>query len=209
MIKLLAHRGLWDHATEQNSLKALISALEQGFGIETDIRDCSGSIVIAHDMPDESAPRLSELIAAYDELDTSATLALNIKADGLSKDLSGDMAQIDSSSYFVFDMSIPDTLPYLRANLPVFLRLSELENESSLLSEVQGIWLDELTRRWVTADILMSLTIHGKPICVVSSELHGRDDDGQWAVLREVQHEGQWLLCTDNPREAKEFFGSD
>jgi glycerophosphoryl diester phosphodiesterase len=50
MLKIISHRGFWITPSEQNTEVAFIRALECGFGIETDIRDVSGDLVISHDM---------------------------------------------------------------------------------------------------------------------------------------------------------------
>ena len=49
---ILAHRGCWGQSVKRNSFEALKRALEEGFGIETDFRDCNGVIVISHDPPE-------------------------------------------------------------------------------------------------------------------------------------------------------------
>jgi hypothetical protein len=50
-MKLLCHRGYRQRKSEQNSLAALELAILGGNGVETDIRDCDGELVISHDMP--------------------------------------------------------------------------------------------------------------------------------------------------------------
>ena len=51
---VLAHRGIFNCEKEKNSQRALSMALVNGFGIETDIRDLGGRIVISHDPPEHS-----------------------------------------------------------------------------------------------------------------------------------------------------------
>ena len=58
---ILAHRGLWKYYDEKNSVEAITKAIANGYGVETDIRDRSSELVISHDMPLDSAPRLREL----------------------------------------------------------------------------------------------------------------------------------------------------
>ena len=48
---ILAHRGVWGSKEEQNSRSAIKHALAGGFGIETDIRDHDGQVVLSHDVP--------------------------------------------------------------------------------------------------------------------------------------------------------------
>ena len=50
-MRILAHRGYWKKPEEKNSKTAFLRALEFGFGIETDLRDSGGQVVVSHDMP--------------------------------------------------------------------------------------------------------------------------------------------------------------
>ena len=47
---------------EQNKLVAFKRAINSGFGIETDIRDFNGKLVISHSLPDTNSIKLSELL---------------------------------------------------------------------------------------------------------------------------------------------------
>ena len=38
-MRILAHRGFWNSKEERNSIVAFEKAFQNGFGIETDIRD--------------------------------------------------------------------------------------------------------------------------------------------------------------------------
>ena len=49
-MEIIAHRGFWISAEEKNTQTAFLRALENGFGIETDLRDFDGTLVISHDM---------------------------------------------------------------------------------------------------------------------------------------------------------------
>jgi glycerophosphoryl diester phosphodiesterase len=50
-MQILAHRGYWQNRKEQNTKEAFIRAFGMGSGVETDLRDCNGEVVISHDMP--------------------------------------------------------------------------------------------------------------------------------------------------------------
>ena len=112
MLQILAHRGMWKSTGEKNSLAALTLALRHGFGLETDVRDCAGELVISHDPPRTGAPPLRSLLQEYRRLGATGTLALNIKADGLARPLRILLAEFGIENYFVFDMSVPDMLAY-------------------------------------------------------------------------------------------------
>ena len=52
---ILAHRGIFFNKNIENSEEALCTALSNRFGIETDLRDFGGKIVISHDPPREGS----------------------------------------------------------------------------------------------------------------------------------------------------------
>lgn len=207
---LLAHRGLWQAKNQQNTLEALLAALDAGYGLETDVRDCAGELVIAHDPATAEAPPLDALLSRYAASRHTGLLALNIKADGLCASLMERLARHDVRNYVVFDMSVPDTLPYLRAGARVLIRHSELESHPELEARAAGVWVDELTRPWLDAVKVEALLADERLVCVVSAELHGREREPQWRELsagraRAARPEG-FYLCTDFPEAAAGVF---
>jgi hypothetical protein len=207
-MKLLAHRGHWQERTEMNSPRAFQRAWSAGFGIETDLRDLDGSVVISHDPASRGACTLTEFLAAYAEHGTGTTLALNIKADGLQRAVEQAVRNFGLSNLFFFDMSVPDSLHYLRAGLPVLVRLSEFEPETALLARARGVWLDAFEGEWWTLDTIRSLHSRGKSVALVSPELHGRPHAPLWRTLKSLETEVQnaLMLCTDFPDAASEVF---
>lgn len=72
-MKIISHRGLWKQPHEQNTKGALELSLSSGFGVETDIRDFNGSLVISHDIADKDSLSIDdyfEIIKKYDENST-------------------------------------------------------------------------------------------------------------------------------------------
>lgn len=114
MIAILAHRGFWTEPAEKNSREALERAFREGFGIETDIRDRNGALVVSHDPPvGDGLMTFDELLELYRRHAPQAggragTLALNIKADGLQGPLLDALARHSVDDWFVFDMAVPD-----------------------------------------------------------------------------------------------------
>src|SRR5258706_2768972 len=185
MLQILAHRGLWKSREEKNSLAALTLALRQGFGLETDVRDCAGELVISHDPPQRGALPLRSLLEEYRSLQATSILALNIKADGLAQPLRMLLEQYGIQNYFVFDMSVPDMLAYARDEMPFFSRLSELETVPPLLERCSGIWLDAFHGDWYDAPMINRYLHAGMQVCVVSPELHRRPTDNVWGLMRQ------------------------
>ncbi len=208
-MKLLCHRGLWQIKSEQNSLAALSRAIESGFGLETDIRDHNGNLVISHDPPiGEGVISLERLLEAYCNSDHKILLALNVKADGLCTNLDEMLRTFDVGNYFVFDMSLPDTLPYLTRGMPIAVRLSEYENGKSLLEKASTVWLDAFQSEWYSIEEVLALLDAGKRVCVVSPELHRRPHQELWRELTKIPANlmRNCYLCTDLFEQAKEVF---
>ncbi|MET0746739.1 MAG: hypothetical protein ABWY49_00980 [Rhizobium sp.] len=209
---ILAHRGSWNAGIGKNSREALSRALLAGFGLETDLRDCNGALVISHDPPMQSDDIIpfEWLLDFYVSNACTGVLALNVKADGLASMTAEALRRHGVTRYFVFDMSIPDMLAYLRAGMPTYSRVSEYEPQPALEAETAGIWLDNFTGAFAQVDTAAKLAADGKPVAVVSPELHKRPHEALWTSLRDRAglDMSSLLLCTDFPDEAALFFGS-
>ncbi len=199
-MEILSHRGLWNTESEKNSLMALKRSVELGFGLETDIRDCDGRIVIAHDPPRGGEIPVDLVIDLFNGLDL--TLALNIKADGLLKLLSNAILG-KKVNWFAFDMSGPESVAYSRAGLPFFTRHSDIEPQPILYESADGVWLDDFEGTWLRAELVRRHLLAGKKVCIVSPELHGRDPTSTWEWLKDFHGESNVWLCTDRPFQAK------
>jgi hypothetical protein len=209
-MRLLAHRGIWSKSDEKNSLLALSVAFELGIGIETDIRDCKGTLVVSHDPPTKSgALHLEEVLDAYLKYPARPILALNIKADGLHAPLLATLRRHGIDNYFVFDMSVPDTLGYQRLQMPFAARISEYESETALSQNAQWIWLDGFHGEWFTSDSIRKWLDQGKRVAIVSPELHRRPHLQLWRQLIAISSHPGIFLCTDFVSEAKEFFNAN
>lgn len=205
-MRLLAHRGLWSaEGYAQNSLAALDSALAEGCGVETDVRDFRGEVVISHDVATDQAPRLTGFLDRVSE--GCGPLALNIKSDGLAEALAARFeSEASRASVFFFDMSVPDTRAYLRLGLPVYTRHSDVEPMPAYYGQAKGIWLDELEMPWITRTVIDGHLAVGKKVAVVSPELHGRAVDASWSLMKPFSDHPGVYLCTDLIREAREYF---
>lgn len=203
-VLVLAHRGLWRDRSQRNTPAALEAALRAGFGVETDVRDCRGELVISHDMPTGAEQRLDEFLDLYVATGSSAPLAINVKADGLAAAIKAAFAARGIDAYFCFDMSVPDARCYDALDMPFFARLSEWEPRSPLAERAAGIWLDAFDDTWFDAGAVRQWLDRGRDVCIVSPELHGRPHEGVWAIVHECLATrdgagGRLLLCTDLP----------
>jgi glycerophosphoryl diester phosphodiesterase len=206
-MKFLAHRGPWNTIEEKNSLQALSSAFALDIGIETDIRDSDGKLVISHDPPKVAdGLDLEVLLQNYLKFPTRPLLALNIKADGLHAPLMSMLRRYSIDNFFVFDMSVPDTLGYQQLQIPFAARISEYELSNPLTRNAAWIWLDAFHSDWFDNALVEFWLDKQKKVAIVSPELHRRPHLPLWRRLKGLGGRTPLYLCTDLLSEAKEFF---
>lgn len=207
-MKILAHRGFWLTAAEKNTWRAFERALQGSYGIETDLRDAHGAVVISHDMPGGGEASLDQFLALCAAYPQARPLALNIKADGLQVLVRDALAAHHIDDAYVFDMAVPDALGYLQQQVPTYTRCSEYENPPPYLDRATGVWLDAFHHEWYTPQHIRDFLLLGKAVCLVSPELHKRPHTAFWTQLRDSGlHQHPLLsLCTDFPTEAEDFF---
>ena len=211
-MNILSHRGFWITEDEKNTLVAFTRSFNNHFGVETDIRDLNGNLVISHDLPcDKYNDILSVEIffELYSQIGNNLPLALNIKSDGLQVDLNNLLNKYNIKNYFVFDMSIPDTFNYLKLEMNVFARQSEYDSPAPFINQVKGIWLDEFNSHWINLDTIQNYIQKNKTICIVSPELHKRNYFKEWEdynIIEKKLNYKDMFLCTDYPDKAKLYF---
>ena len=206
-MKIIAHRGFWGNRKKQNSIEALHFALQSGFGIEFDVRDRGSKIVIAHDKADSDSALFEDFLDKINrDEDKKKPFAINIKADGLASEIKSLTEKHEINNYFTFDMSIPEMIIYKNADLNYFSRLSEYEKKPILLKAALGVWVDSFVGEWYNEEYIIKLQQRVRQVCLVSSELHGRNYIRQWLLLKKVKNHENLMLCTDKPNEAKEYF---
>ncbi len=173
-MQIISHRGYWKEIQERNSETAFVRSSDLGFGTETDIRDYNGEIVISHDIAQSSSISLDKFLKIYKRFNSSLPLALNIKADGLQEKLKEALRKNDITSYFTFDMSIPDTLGYIDKGLVFFSRQSEYEPIPAFYEKCAGIWLDAFKDIWYNAEVIKKHVESSKQVVIVSPDVNYR-----------------------------------
>ena len=200
--RILAHRGFWtdqpgSKVLEQNSKDAISRAFELGFGVEIDVRDFDGELVLSHDPATKQSQHLNEI-----ELTSClSTIALNVKSDGLIPLIkSFELGQIQKINHFYFDMSYPEQRKYFEADLSVAIRTSEFEKAE--IEDPNYIWLDSFISEWYLEDFRFLAKFQNSIICIVSPELHNRPLGLSWERLIPYFIESpNILICTDFPME--------
>lgn len=207
-MKILAHRGCWSADVKNNSPKALRTALELGFGFESDIRDYCGELVISHNIADASCQKADEVFQWLEEFHNQYCFAVNIKADGLKDLLMENLKRYHIENYFTFDMSAPQMVEFCQQGIVCFTRQSEIEPSPIMYREAAGVWIDGFYGDdWITEELLKQHILQGKTACVVSPELHQRPYSALWERLLHFNIDfNKIMLCTDYPMEAATVF---
>lgn len=199
---VLAHRGLWRGFSDQNSATALRDALDQGFGLETDVRDHLGRLVISHDVPEGFLPSLDDVLSWSSG--RPGMIALNIKADGLGPALKASLEAAVDTEVFAFDMSLPQARVLRDLGVPIAARVSEFESTAGLIrgpyADSDYLWIDCFESDWFLDDDSLVNALEGRTGVLVSPEVHGRDFEDAWWWIRGLTAQGHRVgLCTDYP----------
>jgi len=198
-MEIFAHRGFWLEKEEQNTLISFERAFMRGQSVELDIwkEGTQGELLVGHDVgvPACKFQNVLDLWRKY----PNRMLAINIKCDGLAKNL-GNMMKKDleenSDNFFAFDMSTPERFIFEKLNFPIAYRVSEFEPYSLVRGE-DKIWLDSFKSDWWLDLDLTSLESLLKKSIVVSPELHGRN---AIEALKQIEKFETFGVCLDSLR---------
>lgn len=204
-IKIIAHRGYWKTELEKNTMTALKRAIDCGYGFETDLRDYRNELVISHNPPTGNEITVKSIFEMYSQKQSDVPIALNIKADGLQEMLAKLLVEYKINNYFVFDMSVCDTLLYITQRFKIASRRSEYENDMPFYMNSTTVWVDFFMNDLFVRSEVKRILKDGKIACVVSPELHGRNYFDVWKQLKYIDNSNLYL-CTDYPEKADKFF---
>ncbi len=216
IIQIISHRGYWKKKVEQNKMIAFSRSLINNYGIETDLRDRDGEIIISHDIQiDKKFLYFKEFLILYRNSKKNLPLFLNIKSDGIMQIVKHDLNSYDVSNYYLFDMSIPETKKYAEDSCINFItRISDIEKYPLFLNESKGFWIDSFYGSYPEFNYLDTFINSKYIFCFVSPEIHNRSEIKFWIMLK------KWIktrkissdkvqLCTDKPNKAFLFFNHE
>jgi hypothetical protein len=164
-VEIIAHR--------RNRLEEL-HATPRAYGVEVDIRSMGDRLVIHHD-PYVDGGSFDAWIESY----AHGTLILNVKEEGLEERLIALMQAHGIERYFFLDQSFPFLIRTARAGeRRCAVRFSEYESIETALAVapmIDWVWVDCFSDDPLSAEQADRLRDAGLKLCLVSPELHGRD----------------------------------
>ena len=195
---IIAHRGNIDgpNPKKENTLQYLLNAVNQGYGIETDLRYASDlkRLIISHD-PAPFNSSIDASIILNTLIDAGAFIALNIKEDNLLDDL---LSIINPKRFngFLFDFELwcsdyeSEIVVYKQAGFKIARRCSDRFKEHKQWKKIDYdyIWLDEMDEEYSISIFMLGL--NPSKLVYVSPELHKRD-------INNRRKEKFPFICTD------------
>jgi hypothetical protein len=145
--------------------------LNKNIGAEIDIRIYNGKIVLAHD-PFTEGEEFEKWILKYKH----ELLIINTKEDGLEFSIIQTLKKYKIENYFFLDQPFPTQRRCLLENIPIAIRISDLE-PINILNKItpEWIWLDNFSDNWEMIFSNIKSIKHSFPrICLVSPELQNR-----------------------------------
>lgn len=204
------HEGV-DKACE-NTLNATRHCLEQGWGIETDIRRApDGRFYISHDPVDLTDNNHADKFLDLFRRHPKTVIALNVKELGYEDELLRYLGQWDviaKGQLFLFDMELLELVPgstaalFRRLNPEIHLaaRVSDRGEPVERALEIESaqiIWLDEFDRLWAKAADIRRLKAAGKTVYAISPEIHGFSLEEMRRRWKQFHAWGIDGICTD------------
>lgn len=230
MFKIIDHRTAWCDSFNgmgDSSLQGTLQGAKKSFsinhGVEMDVRDCNGKVVVTQVLPTGGELLFEDILKEYKQLGCTGILAIDVKSAWIQREIKRLFDEYEIENYFCFGLSIPEVLGYKNIGANYYLRDSEYESvdkSSALYTSAAGIWIDQFeptnpTR--VTAKLLKHYLSDGKQVAITSPDLHlwGREKDTLlkcWGVYKQALSEmtedekSRVSLCTNFPKQARDFF---
>ena len=173
---------------------------DPSYGVEVDIRSQGDALVIHHD-PFANGVSFEDWLAYY----RHRTLILNVKEEGLEERLVRLMLEHQIEDYFFLDQSFPFMIRWAEAvNGRCAVRISEFESIQTALCVadlVNWAWIDCFTRFPINKIEAAQLQKAGLRLCIVSPELHGRDETKISTMADQLTEHGVGFdaVCTKRP----------
>lgn len=143
-------------------------------GIEFDVREYKGELVVAHDFG-KPGPLLSDFLKKAKD----HKLIINVKSEGFLEEVLSYLDINHITNYFFLDLNYPEIVKLSsQGNFKFAVRLSEFESiDKSINLNPRWIWVDCFNHYDVTENDIKLIREVDAKICLVSPELQGKTFD--------------------------------
>ena len=175
------------------------------FGVEVDIRDHGGRLILQHG-PQGEGEVFEEYLSHY----RHRFLILNIKCEGIEDEVLSLMARNAIREFFLLDLSFPALVRLARkGERRIAVRLSEFEPVEGCLAlegRVDWIWVDCFTRYPSLGHRRTRLLSRFKT-CLVAPELQGHLPYPTSVARHYARFYGASAVCTKRPQDWAAILG--
>ena len=151
------------------------NSIPTDYGIEFDIRDSNGKIIVTHDPFTEG----EEFEIFLSHL-TNRFLIVNIKSEGIELKALELLKKYRFENFFLLDCSFPAIIKLSKlGEKRIALRFSEYENCANIIDnkdKAMWVWVDCFNNFPLTKKIEEIFHAHNLKICIVSPELHNKSE---------------------------------
>lgn len=177
-----------------NDIEGLLS-VPKSLGVEVDIRDSQGRLVLQHD-PFKDGVEFAEFLHHYDH----GFIILNVKTEGIESEVLRLVQEHKIEDYFFLDLTVPSIVKLSKRGISkIAVRFSEfepIENCLALKGKVDWVWIDCFTKVPLTPGVHQELTRHFK-LCLCSPELEGHDEASIRHCISLAKDMKLDAVCTD------------
>ena len=165
----------------------LLNQSEFNFGIEVDIRSFGKNLIIHHD-PFQKGIFFEDWLIHYNH----KLLIINVKEEGLEKEILKLMHKYEIKNFFFLDQSFPFLIKTaLSGEKRTAVRFSEYESINTVLNltgKVSWVWVDYFNYLPLDAKKFRNLKDAGFKLCLVSPELQGYTKSKIFGVQEEIKN---------------------
>jgi hypothetical protein len=158
-----------------NTIEQLKEVPEE-FGVEVDIRDSAGELIMVHD-PFSPGEKFENYLKHYKH----KLIILNVKSERIEFKILELLKKYKIKNYFFLDSSFPMIWTLNKAGENnIALRFSEYEPIENILAAkdmAKWIWIDCFSKFPVDDETYKIIKSSGLKTCLVSPELQGRPED--------------------------------
>jgi hypothetical protein len=152
--------------------------ISTSFGIELDLRDCDGKIILEHDPFNyKNSDEFDDYIKHYQH----QTLILNVKSERIELEALKILKKYNIKKYFFLDSSFPMIVNLSKSGeRNIALRFSEFEGLDTIRNmagKVNWVWVDCFSKLPINRDIFIELKKLNYKLCLVSPDLLNRVED--------------------------------
>jgi hypothetical protein len=144
-------------------------------GIEFDIRDFSGGLIIQHDAFLIGQP----FIEFIKFCPSNKFYIINVKCEGIEEKIIEILHIYNINNYFFLDCNMPTINKLSKINTKIAGRISEyesIENIIKIYNKITWVWIDVFSKFPITFDDYKILKKYNLKLCLVSPELQGQQD---------------------------------